>query len=111
VEREQNKALTGAMSEFGCLNMAWSQDPIMNIRSSMGARLMMVKWRQFSQMLIIKEAHRMENVRWRRNARWLSRNTSRELAWIWGHLGGATQLTRGVTTEPLFRAPVRERTA
>ena len=111
VKREQNKGLTGAMTEFGCLNMAWSLDPLMNVRASMGARIMMVKWRQFSQMLVIRAAHIAEKVKWRRNARWLSRSTSRELGWMWGHLGGAAQLTRGATAEPLFRGPPTTREA
>ena len=103
--REQSKALTGALSEFGCLNMSWSEDPVMNIRSSLGSRLLTFKWKLFVQMAVMRRAHQMERVVWKRNARWLSRATSKELSWIWGHTGGAAQLTRGATTEHLFRVP------
>ena len=76
----------------------------MNIRSCLGSRLMTFKWKTMVQMAVMREAHRKERVVWKRNARWLSRATSKELAWIWGHTGGAAQLTRGATTEALFRA-------
>ena len=76
----------------------------MNIRSCLGSRLMAFKWKTFTQMLVMKPPHRAERVVWKRNARWPSRVTSREISWIWGHTGGAAQLTRGATTEHLFRA-------
>ena len=104
IRRQEEKGLTGCRSEFGTLNMSWSLDPIMNMRAATASRLMCHKWKMFVRLVLIKEAHRAEAVRWRRNPRWMARVASREAAWVWGHYGGATQYLRRAEAEALFRS-------
>ena len=75
----------------------------MNVRAAMGSRLMTYEWRMFAWGLRIQQACRIERMTFKRKPRWLARSFARELSWMWGHLGGAAQLTRGQGAEYLFR--------
>ena len=103
MKRTQSKALTGCLSEHGTLNMQWSEDAVMNTRAALGSRLMAHKWKTFLVMLRAKKGLEADKREWKRNPRWLSRTFSREASWLWGHLGGAAQLMRGLGTEHLFK--------
>ena len=66
-------------------------------------RLIAHKWKQFCWMLRIKAAVERDRQIWRRNPRWLAGMFSKEVAAIWGHLGGATRVLSGVRGPPMMR--------
>ena len=88
--RDQQKALTGD-GDFSSLSANRSMDVVENYKLCMNAHLTTFKWKQLFQQVRAKEAFRLENMHWKRPARWLCTQFQKELGWIWGHTGSARQ--------------------
>ncbi|CAE7261787.1 RE1 [Symbiodinium necroappetens] len=89
------RALTDLDADFPTLSNRYSDDVVINAALSLTCQMLTFKWKQFTWMLRVKRAVRMElggSVRWRRNPRWLMMMFGRQLASMWGHLGAARQL-------------------
>ncbi len=94
-KRREDKALTGARAEEGCLNMARSRDVAMNVAQTIYSRMLIHKWRVMTWGVRFIEAHRRESHRYKRNPRWLAAMFGREMASLWGHIGSGAQYIRG----------------
>ena len=62
-----------------------------------------VKWKQMVWMVRARFALETEGKRYRRHPRWLSMMFAREVAALWGHLGGATKTLQGPRGPPLMK--------
>ena len=72
------------------------------------AKLMLIphlttfQWKKFVWLLRARAAFGRE---WKRNPRWLARMFGTELAFLWGHLGGARRAMDKPAAIQLFSAP------
>ena len=100
----REKRLTGLEADFASLSLNRSSDVVENVKLTLMAHLTTFQWKKFVWMLRMRAAMEEEQMRWRRNPRWLARMFGKELAWLWGHIGGARQQINMPKNLPLFGA-------
>ena len=107
------RALTDLDADFPTLSNRYSDDVVINAALSLTCQMLTFKWKQFTWMLRVKRAVKMElggSVRWRRNPRWLMMMFGRQLASMWGHLGAARQLCNDPRLNDLMKGdPIARR--
>lgn len=102
-KKEQLMAITGLNAEFPTLGMTLSADPVLNMSWTIHGRLLVHKWKQMVWMLRARAAVTAEGRQYRRHPRWLAMMFAREVAALWGHLGGATRTLQGPRGPPLMK--------
>ena len=102
-KKEQLLAVTGLNAEFPTLGMTMSGDPVFNMSWVIHGRLIVRKWKQMVWMVRARFALETEGKRYRRHPRWLSMMFAREVAALWGHLGGAIKTLQGPRGPPLMK--------
>ena len=100
----RGKRLTGLEADFASLSLNRSSDVVENVKLTLRAHLTTFQWKKFVWMLRMRAAMEEEQMRWRRNPRWLAHMFGKELAWLWGHVGGARQQINMPKNIPLFGA-------
>ena len=92
-KKETRLEITGQYADFPVLGMTHSHDAVFNMSWVLHGRLAV----HFQLVWLLRSRVAMESYElpWKRHPRWLAMMMSKEVAAIWGHLGGAVKTLSG----------------